>query len=788
MQTPDRRPSQATRRAAPARCPSDCALSARGAVASAIAAGRDAVVARIVASLVAFALTLAQARPLPAQLPPRASDLHLAAPITTWDEALPLGNGMLGGLLWGTGNRLTLSLDRGDLWDLRPAAPFGRPGYTYSDMARLVREGKEDSLHLRFDEPYDNIAYPTKIPAGRLSITLDPSQRATDFTLRLASAEAAVRLTTGEVHAFFSAVQRVAFVQLPAGAAVTIERPASLSKLGYAPATFRRDGSMQFMEQEAALGLRYVVAVGERRTGNALQLAVTVTSSADGADPAAVARRLLTRALATGYDSALAPHVQWWRRFWDGSRLTVPDTALQAHLDLTRYYYGAAARAGAPPIPLQGVWTADSDALPPWKGDLHNDLNTQMTYLAAHVGGEEEAMRGWLDYNWSRRDRYRAFARDFYGTPGYAVPGVMALDGQPLGGWAQYSLSPTMGAWVAQSFYLQWRYTMDPRFLRERAYPFTVGIGTALAALLKPSANGRLRLPLSSSPEIFDNSMRAWLATPSNFDIALMRWLYGALAEMADARRDREGAHRWRDILSALDPLVIDPASGALVFAAGLPYAESHRHFSHAMALHPLALLDAGAPSDSATMRATIDLVAAQGTSWWTGYSFAWFSAMLARSGRGDEALEYLETYRRAFILRNGFHANGDQTRSGLSRYTYRPFTLEGNFLALHAAQEMVVQSWGGVVRVFPAVSDRWRDVAFHQLRAEGGFVVSASRVGGRTTRVEVRAPRGGDLRLRDPFPGARVKWIGARARRDGADYVIPLRAGATVVGVRVSG
>ena len=85
----------------------------------------------------------------------------------------------------------------------------------------------------------------------------------------------------------------------------------------------------------------------------------------------------------------------------------------------------------------------------------------------------------------------------------------------------------------------------------------------------------------------------------------------------------------------------------------------------------------------------------------------------------------------------------------------------------------------------------KWTN-AFHNdllVSILNGFGGAATTYGGgRTTRVEVRAPRGGDLRLRDPFPGARVKWTGARARRDGADYVILLRAGATVVGVRVSG
>jgi hypothetical protein len=107
-----------------------------------------------------------------------------------------------------------------------------------------------------------------------------------------------------------------------------------------------------------------------------------------------------------------------------------------------------------------------------------------------------------------------------------------------------------------------------------------------------------------------------------------------------------------------------------------------------------------------------------------------------------------------AFTLRNSFHCNGDQSGKGYSKYTYRPFTLEGNFAAAAAVQEMLMQSHGGRIRVFPAAPDGWDDVAFTSLRAEGAFLVSARRAGGVTQRVEIIAERGGKCRLADPFGG----------------------------------
>lgn len=93
--------------------------------------------------------------PAPSHLPAPDLNLVLEAPITTWDEAIPLGNGLLGGLLWRQGNLLRLSLDRGDLWDERPADGVAWQDFNYATMGRLVAAGRNDELNRIFDKPYD---------------------------------------------------------------------------------------------------------------------------------------------------------------------------------------------------------------------------------------------------------------------------------------------------------------------------------------------------------------------------------------------------------------------------------------------------------------------------------------------------------------------------------------------------------------------------------------------------------------------------------------------------------
>ncbi len=103
--------------------------------------------------------------------------------------------------------------------------------------------------------------------------------------------------------------------------------------------------------------------------------------------------------------------------------------------------------------------------------------------------------------------------------------------------------------------------------------------------------NGKRRLPLSSSPEIFDNRREAWFEKTTNYDLALIRWTFQTAAGQAEELGKRADAQKWRRIAAEWPDLAVD-AAGGLMFAPDTSYAESHRHFSHLMAFHPLGLID----------------------------------------------------------------------------------------------------------------------------------------------------------------------------------------------------
>jgi alpha-L-fucosidase 2 len=358
----------------------------------------------------------------------------------------------------------------------------------------------------------------------------------------------------------------------------------------------------------------------------------------------------------------------------------------------------------------------------------------------------------------------------------------MALDGKPMGSWYQYSLSPTMGAWIAQSFYWQWRYTMDPQFLKERAYPYCSGIADGLVGLMKPDEDGRLKLPLSSSPEIHNNTQQAWLTSNSNFDLSLIRWIFVANSEMAKEMGIEKDVARWQDLLAKMDDMAVEGDDGALLVSPDESLIESHRHFSHLMAIYPLGIINIeGTDRDRKIIDASLKQIDTLGTKLWCGYSFSWMACMRARVGQADRALENLNDYMDC-TLRNGFHVNGPQTRKELSDYNnMRAFTLEGNFAASQAVHEMLLQSWGNRIRIFPAIPSDWSDVSFNQLRAEGGFIVDAERKKGKTLKVVITATVDQQLRLKNPFDQQEYESNITLERKGNDELVCLMKKGQTL-------
>ena len=691
----------------------------------------------------------------------------------SWDEGIPLGNGMMGVLVWEKEGRLRLALDRADLWDLRPMENVYREGYNFEWVQEKWKEKNYKEVQKAFDHTYDQAAGPSKIPVAALEMAIDQLGPLESARLYTHHGLCQILWENGSSMEVFMDPEKpigwfrirnadpdleIELVPPPyTDESETSERNKvtggqDLRRLGYpAGELVNGTGSLEY-KQEGWNGFSYQVRCELERENELITGRWSISAHYPDQEAQPTAAAYLDMLGESSYEESRIELLNWWEKYWSRSTVSLPDPVLEKQWYLEMYKFGAAARKGAPPISLQAVWTADNGNLPPWKGDFHHDLNTQLSYWPAYAGNQLDLEEGFLDWLWDVKDEGKKFTRWFYEAEGLNIPGVTTLTGVPMGGWIQYSFGPTVSAWLGQHFYLHWKYSQDEAFLKDRAYPWVKEVAIFLDQIAEQDKTGMRKLPLSSSPEIFDNSREAWFEETTNYDLALIRFTYHAAVQMASSLGRHDEAEQWQTILSQWPDMAVDPASG-LMFAPGFPYHESHRHFSHLMAFHPLGLLDISqGPEQEEIILNTLRNMEKQGPDWWTGYSYSWMGNLYARALEGDKAAEALKDFATCFTLPSSFHVNGDQSGTGKSKMTYRPFTLEGNFAFASGIHEMLLQSHTGIVRIFPAIPESWEDVGFSTLRTEGAFLVSATREEGRSTRVEITAEKGGTIRLADPF------------------------------------
>ncbi|WP_447769146.1 glycosyl hydrolase family 95 catalytic domain-containing protein [Sphingobacterium faecium] len=681
---------------------------------------------------------------------------HLAS---RWDEAIPLGNGMLGALIWQKDNTLRLSLDRADLWDERQA--FQLQQHDFKWVQQKLDGGQYAEVQKWGDNPYGDNSYPTKLPAAALSFDLAALGKVVSNILDIKTATNTIRFDNGNIFTcFIHANKPIGYFEITGqhieaalpkllphqyamvsdhGREVSVVDGQSLSNLGYIQGKLTKSLRRQLIHQPTYENRFYEVLLEWKEVSPNKLIGMWTVSNNEKAN--------LTKEIQSKTTSKFTEtHLSWWHAYWKQSAVNIPDALLQRQYYLEMYKLGAAARKGAPAITLQAVWTADNGGLPPWKGDFHNDLNTQLSYWPSYTGNRLAEAETFTDWLWKIRPANLAYTKQYFGVEGLNIPGVLTLSGIPMGGWIQYALSPTVSAWTAQHFYWQWKYSMDKKFLKEKALPYILESATYLLNITEVR-NGKRYLPLSSSPEYNDNSTNAWFKDWTNFDLALAHFLFEAAAEVCEASDLNDEANAWKIIRAQL-PDYAKNETGLLV-AADVPMEHSHRHMSPYLSIYPLGLLDINKAEDQDLITKSIRHLEKLGTRAWVGYSFSWMACLHARAKEADQAVLNLQKFANNFCSTNSFHVNGDQKGGQYSGFTYRPFTLEGNFAFAQGVHELLLQNKQGYVELFPAIPTNWRNISFTDLRAEGGFIISATITNGQLDNLTIKAEQTGTLRLR---------------------------------------
>jgi alpha-L-fucosidase 2 len=683
---------------------------------------------------------------------------------TRWEEAIPLGNGMLGALIWQKGTKLRISLDRADLWDLRPTQAIDR--YTYKWAYEHKLSGDWDTVWKVADEPYDRDPAPTKLPGAAIEFDISKLGKVKSVILDIATAtcniqwESQVSLliyidasgNSGKYKWFGKQMLPRLIPPAYAVNANTDNESSSedIQKLGYNAGKISGKKSLLIYDQECWGPLQYQVAIGWNSSDQGTDGSFSISSHYSDKPAVIGARYIVKNELKRTFDEGISDHKQWWKDFWEQSSIQLPDKKLEKQWYLEMYKFGSTSRKGSPPISLQAVWTADNGHLPPWKGDFHNDLNTQLSYWPAYSSNHLTEAEVFTDWLWENKPYFEIYTKRVFGVEGLNVPGVCTLRGYEMGGWHMYALSPTVACWLAQHFYLQWRYSMDQSFLLERAYPWFSEVAEYLEGIMQLK-NGKLILPMSSSPEFNEGGIEAWFTEMTNYDRALCRFTFLKAAELATECGKLTEAKHWKQLAGQVPDPDIDPDKGFTVLP-GFPYQESHRHFSHLLPIFPLGMMNTDKDSDRIVMKNSLEQLEKYGTTAWCGYSFSWLGNIYARMKMGNQTAEALNKFASCYCSSNSFHLNVDQCNTGFNQFTPGPFTLEGNFAFASGIQEMLLQSYAGYIEVFPAIPENWKEVSFNMLRAEGAFLVSAVKENGVVTRLTIVSEKGGSVKLKLPF------------------------------------
>lgn len=388
--------------------------------------------------------------------------MHFDKTITSWDEAIPLGNGVIGCLIWGPSSALRLSIDRCDLWDTADAPKISEE-YSYKNLVKLSRERNEKEIERIFDTPYSR-PRPTKLPAGRIELDFG-CYKNIESKLSINDAEAEIIIDDIKLTAFLDANSEVGFFKTNKKYEVKVVNPefgilgdeeindpafkteqelssaqiGNMQNLKYeAPTktTYSYNGiNYSFFTQKTSDVMTYGLFIGYTEVVDGYLCAFTVQKGLNSKSLLDKATKIIQNALSDGYEKRLDNHKKWWASYFNESYISLDDEFSEYNWYLGNYFLASCSKKGYFPMALQGVWTADNGKLPPWKGDYHHNLNTQLSYLSYMKANHIPQGECFIDYLLSLENKAETFAKEFYGVPeGLCLPSVMDIEGNALGG------------------------------------------------------------------------------------------------------------------------------------------------------------------------------------------------------------------------------------------------------------------------------------------------------------------------------------------------------------------
>jgi hypothetical protein len=500
-----------------------------------------------------------------------------------------------------------------------------------------------------------------------------------------------------------------------------------------------REKDVNYCEQKRVAGGSYTTAWQLSEDGSThrrLTLAVADAFPAAGSKQKAVetVKRVANIPAATLGKS----HRDWWHNYYPASFVSIPDSQMEGFYWNQIYKLASATRRERMVIDLLGPWYRETG----WPRIWWN-LNIQLAYSPVYTANRLELGESFTRFIDAKRDNFVKNAKDIWGFDDCATVSH-TTDYEGLRGDGTCApdsyINPGDFTWALHLYWQQYRFSMDESLVTDHKkhafYPLLKQSVNLYLRILQKGDDGKLHLPKLHSPEYGDD-------VDNNYNLSLLRWACETLLYL-DGRYGFHDAARpeWERVLKEL--VAYPQGDNGFRIGATLSLEHSHRHWSHILMVWPLHVLSTDQPENKEIIERSIKywLSVEEGTQIY-GWSHAAASAIYSYLGDGENALQCLKAHHnnKRFVMPNTQYIEGAPV-------------IECSLVAAESLQEMLIQSWGGVIRIFPAVPAGWREAAFGDLRAEGAFLVTAVRRDGKTNRVRIKSLAGEPCRIKPNFDG----------------------------------